>query len=171
MAKKRSSKKSSINLIKKGITLLASVLVFVFLFLEVLAIKSKGSLLGKESDTATTSVKFSEILFNEDYEIVREELGLTAIILWATFILVILSIATSLLSLIAKKQGTSLAKLGGGLLVVSMVILFAINLDKAEFSLGGFASSTTWISNMTSLYFVSLVTSIVGLGSALTLKK
>lgn len=166
---KKSSKKDSISLIKKGITLLAAVLTFIFMFLEMLAVKTKVTLLGKES-VNSEGVKLSEVLFNEDYELVREELSLTTVILWVAFIFTVLAVVVSALSFVMKK-GSTFSKLGGILLVVAMLALFVVNLDKASGGVGGLFTGETWITNLTALYFVSLVVSIAGLGSALTLKK
>ena len=47
MAKKK-IKKDSMCLLKKGVTLAASVLVFIFMFLELLAVKSKEVCLAKK---------------------------------------------------------------------------------------------------------------------------
>ena len=175
MAKRKSSKKNSMNLIKKGITLAAAVLTFVFLFLEVLAVKVKtvlfeGTALEKV-DVGSEGVKFSDLLFNEDYSPFREELSLTTVVLWAVFILVIIALVVSVLSFVMNKQGTLLAKVGGGLLVAAMVVLFVVNFDKSAGGISGLATGETWVTNITALYFVSLVVSFVGLGSALTLKK
>lgn len=170
MAKKK-IKKDSMCLLKKGVTLAASVLVFIFMFLELLAVKSKGSLFGKESDVETEGVKFIDLLFHEDFEVIREELSTTTMILWVSFVLVILAIILSAISLIVKKKGSLFAKVGGVLLVVSMLVLFVVNSDKATLSVLGLASAETWISNITVLYFVSLVLSVGGLVSALSLKK
>ena len=52
-----------------------------------------------------------------------------------------------------------------------MLVLFVVNSDKATLSVLGLASAETWISNITVLYFVSLVLSVGGLVSALSLKK
>lgn len=170
MAKKK-IKKDPMALVKKGITLAASVLVFIFMFLELLAIKSKGSLFGKESDVSTEGVKLSDLLFNEDFEIVRENLSTTTTILWVVFALVVLAVVVSALALFVRKKGSLMAKVGGALLVVAMVALFVVNTDKATFSVLGFASSETWVSNITVLYFVSLALSVAGLASAIALKK
>ena len=105
MAKKK-IKKDPMALIKKGITLVVSVLAFIFMFLENLAVKSKGSLFGKESDVSTEGVKLSDVLFHEDFEVVREELSLTTTILWVSFILVILAVVVCAASLIIKKKGS-----------------------------------------------------------------
>lgn len=170
MAKKK-IKKDPMCLVKKGIALASSILVFVFMFLEFLALKSKGSLFGKESEVSTEGVKLSEVLFNEDFEAVRENLGTTTTVLWVSFIFVILAVVVCALSLFIKKKGSLCAKIGSVLLVAAMLVLFVVNTDKATFSVLGLASAETWISNITALYFVSLVLSVAGLVSSLSLKK
>lgn len=168
MAKKKSD---STSLIKKGITLVASVVTFIFFFLEMLAIRSKGSLLGFEKDSKE-GVKVFDLLFSEDYESLRENLSTTNIILWIVFILAIVAIVAAILAFVMK-QGAMLSKASGVLLVLAMALLFVVNIDKGEFdALGlGIAKAETWVTNITALYFVSLGISCVGLGSALTLKK
>jgi len=166
---KRKTKKDSTNSIKKGITLVAAVLTFIFMFLEMLAVKTKVTLFGKEA-VNSEGIKLTELLFNEDYELVREALSTTTAMLWISFICVALAVVVSLLAFVMKK-GNSFSKVGGMLLVVGMLVLFVTNLDKASGGIGGLFTGETWITNITTLYFVSLVASIVGLGSALTLKK
>ena len=170
MAKKK-IKKDPMCLVKKGIALAASVLVLVFMFFDFLAIKSQASLLGKESNVSTESVKLSEVLFSEDFEVVRENLSTTTMILWMTFIFVLLAAVICALSLFIKRKGSLCAKMGSVLLVLAMLLLFVVNTDKATFSVLGFASAETWVSNITGLYFVSLVLSLVGLISTFSLKK
>ena len=170
MAKKK-IKKDPMCLVKKCIALAASVLVLVFMFFDFLAIKSQASLLGKESNVSTESVKLSEVLFSEDFEVVRENLSTTTMILWMTFIFVLLASVICALSLFIKRKGSLCAKMGSVLLVLAMLLLFVINTDKATFSVLGFASAETWVSNITGLYFVALVLSLVGLISTFSLKK
>ena len=170
MAKKK-IKKDPMCLVKKGIALASSVLVLVFMFFDFLAIKSQASLLGKESNVSTESVKLSEVLFSEDFEVVRENLSTTTMILWMTFIFVLLASVICALSLFIKRKGSLCAKMGSVLLVLALLLLFVVNTDKATFSVLGFASAETWVSNITGLYFVSLVLSLVGLISTFSLKK
>ena len=171
MAKKK-IKKDSMSLIKKGISLVAAAVTFVFMFLEMLAVSTRGSLFGKEGDIASEGVKYFDVLFGDEaiYESIRENLSLTTIILWVVFVMAILAVAFCVISFLVKK-GAKFSKLGSGLLFVAMLLLFVVNFDKASFSLGGLASSETWISNITVLYFVSLVFSGAGFVSALSLKK
>lgn len=168
MAKKKSD---STSLIKKGITLVAAVVAFIFFFLEMLAIRSKGSLLNVETESKE-GVKFFDLLFNEDYASVRENLSTTNIVLWVVFILTILAVVAAVLAFVMKK-GAKLSKASGVLLVLAMILLFVVNFDKAEFNaLGlGIAKAETWVTNITALYFASLGVSCVGLLSSLTLKK
>lgn len=165
---KKSVSNDMMSMIKKGIALLASILTFIFFFLEMVAIRTKTTVLGKES-ISTEGVKFFDILFSEDYETIREELGLATTIMWIVFILTIAAIVLTVLAFIMKK-GTMFSKLGAGLLVVAMLLLFVVNADVATLDLY-IAKGDTNISNITTLYFVSLVISIVGLGSVATLKK
>lgn len=172
MAQKK-VKKDPLRLVKKCITVASSILVGIFLFLETLVFKGEGNVLGfnfSNSNNPETISPFN-FLFKEEYETLREELNLAAVILWIVIILVVVSIVLSALSLLVKKQGSMLAKVGGCLLVVSMVALFVVNLDKVTIDAGFLGSGELYLSNLTALYFVSLVTSLVGLGSSLTLKK
>lgn len=172
MAKKK-SKNNSNSMIMKVVTLICSIIIFVFLFLEILVFKGKGNILGfnfsNSEDPETVSL--SNFLFNEDYESLREELSTTTSILWIAFILVILSMIISLLSLFVKKQGSLLAKVSGFVLVVSMMALFIINLDKYTLDAGFLGNGELYLSNLTVMYFVSLAVSGVGLVSSLNLKK
>jgi len=166
MAKKKS--KNNASLIRKVIGLVASVATFVFFFLEMVAIRTKSTGFGKESVT-TEGVKFSDVLFNEDYEIIREELSLATTVMWVVFAMVVLAVVFTTLSLIMKK-GTAMAKFGSGLLLIAMVLLFVVNFDKVTLDLY-VAKGETNISNITTLYFVSLAMSVVGFVSASGLKK
>ena len=170
MAKKKKSAKNSMSLIRKGIALLASVLTGVFFFLEMLAIRTKTtSILGTESVT-TEGVKFFDVLFGEDYyELLREELSLATVVMWAVFVLTIVAVVLTALAFIMKK-GAMFSKLGAGILVVAMLLLFVVNFDVATLNIV-IAKGDTNISNITALYFVSLLASFVGLGSVATLKK
>lgn len=58
-------------------------------------------------------------------------------------------------------------KVSADLLVIAMVLFFVINFDKVESVL----KITTWFSNVTVLYFVSLVLFVVGFASVAKLKK
>lgn len=166
MAKKKKTN-NTMNLLRKGVALLASVVTFVFLFLEMIACKTKYiNVLKDESEVETVGVKFSEFLFNEDYEAVREMFSTATTIMWIVFILVVVSVAVTALALFVKK-GAMASKIGAGLLVLAMVLMFVINFDKVETVL----KITTWYSNMTILYFVALALSVVGLVSVAKLKK
>ena len=167
MAKKK-TKNDSMSLIRKGIALAASVVTFVFFFLEMMAIRVKATVLGKEN-VSTEGVKFSDLLFNEDYEALREELGLATTIMWVVFVLAILAIVATALAFVMKK-GSTFSKLGAGLLVVGMLLLFVVNFDVSTLDVY-FAKGETNISNITALYFVSLALSVGGLASVATLKK
>ena len=172
MAKKKTkASKNMVCLIKKGVALLAAVVTFVFFFLEMLAVKSvsSSSLFGNTKTTTTDGVTFAKLLFNEDYEIYREELGLTTVILWVVFVLVILSILALVASFVAKKS--IVAKFGAGVLVVALLLLFVVNLDKATIDFGSLGKKDTFITNITALYFIALGLSAAGLGATVTLKK
>ena len=98
MAKKNNSN----TLIRRAAALLASVVTFIFLFLEFLAVRTEVTALGEES-VETEGLKFTKFLFNEDYEAVREEFGLTTVIMWFVFVLVILAVVITALALIMNK--------------------------------------------------------------------
>lgn len=164
MAKKK--KRSNTSLLRKGIALLASVVTFVFFFLELICKKTKYfNILKDKNEVESTGIKFSEFLFNEEYELVRETFSITTTIMWIVFILAIVSVVFTALALFVKK-GTKVSKLGAGLLVLAMVLMFAMNIDKGEV-----LKVTTWYSNMTALYFVALALSVGGFVSVATLKK
>lgn len=165
---KKKNKNSRVGLIRKGIALVSAVVTFVFFFLEIVALRTKSTVFGKESVT-TEGVKFSDILFNEDYEIIREELSLATTVMWVVFAMVVLSVVVIALSLIMKK-GATMAKFGSGLLLIAMVLLFVVNFDKVTLDLY-VAKGDTNISNITALYFVSLAMSGVGVVSTVGLKK
>lgn len=165
---KRKSKNKTTSLVRKGVALLASVVTFVFLFLEIIAVKTKATVFGKES-VETEGVKFSEILFNEDYELLREELSLTTIVMWAVFVLALLAVVTTALALVMKK-GAKFAKLGAVLLVVAMVVLFVVNFESPVTLDLLIAKGEVSITNITALYFVALVLSLGGLVSVAKLK-
>lgn len=164
-------KKDSTSIIKKGVTLLASVLVFVFMFLEMLAVKSKASILGfQQKEWSSEGISLYDLIFGEANESIRENLTTTNIVLWVAFVLAVVAIVAAALAFVMKKQGSTLARLSGGLLVLAMLALFIINFNKAEFVWLG-TGSTIYVTNMTVLYFISLVISVVGLASAASLKK
>lgn len=166
MAKKKKIN-NTMSLVRKGIALLASVVTFIFLFLEMIAKKTKYvNVLKDENEVKTLGVKFSEFLFNEDYEAVRETFTTATTIMWVVFVLVVVSVIVTALALFVKK-GALVSKLGAGLLVLAMVLMFVINFDKAE----SIIKVTTWYSNMTALYFVALALSVGGFASVVTLKK
>ena len=158
---------------KKGIALVASLVTFVFFFLEMLAVKSVGStsLFGGGKSVTTTPVTFTKVLFGEDYANLREHLGTTTVVLWVVFVLAILSVLVLLASLLLKKNSNVLAKTGAVVLVVALLALFVVNIDKATLSIFGLAESETYVTNLTVLYFVALVFSLVGVVSTFTLDK
>lgn len=166
MAKKKNSN-NSVSLIRKGIALVASIVTFIFFFLEMIALKRKYiNVIKDEAEVETLGVKFSDFLFSEDYEAVRETFGTATTIMWIVFILVIASIALTSLAFLMKK-GAMFSKLGAGVLVLAMVLMFVINFDTVE----SIIKVTTWYSNITALYFVALALSAGGLASVVTLKK
>ena len=162
MAKKK-SKNNSVSLIRKGIAVLASVLTFIFLFLEFVAVKMKATVLGKEV-AESEGLKYFDFLVNSDYEMAREEFGLATAIMWVVFVLVALAVVASVLAFVMKK-GSKFSKVGAGLLVVAMVLMFVVNFDKVEA-----LSVETYITNVTALYFVSLALSLASAGAVVTLK-
>ena len=164
MAKKKKTN-DSVSLIRKGIAALASVLTFIFFFLEMIAYKvvGKNVLTGKEV-VDTTGVKVSEFLFSEDFAKLRETYSTANTILWIVFILTILAIVATVLAFVMK-QGAMFSKIGAGLLVVAMLLMFIVGTDKTELI------TTNYFTNITVLYFVSLVLSVGGLASVATLKK
>ena len=166
MAKKKKTN-NMVSLVKKGIALLASVVTFIFFFLEMIAVKTKYvNVLKDESEVETAGVKFSEFLFSEDYEAVRETFGTATTIMWIVFILVIVSVVLTALAFFMKK-GAMFSKVGSVVLVLAMVLMFVINFDKVETIL----KITTWYSNITALYFVALALSVGGFASVATLDK
>ena len=130
-------------------------------------VKSTNVLTGEHVDKE--GVKFSSVLFSEDYEILREELSLATIIMWITFILVVLSVVVSAFAFFIK-SGVKMSKFGGVLLVVAMVLLFVVNVDKVTLDVY-VAKGETSITNMTVLYFTALVISIGSSISVNILKK
>lgn len=172
MAKKK--KKTSTNLvslIKKGVALFASVVTLVFLFLEMLTVKSvtTSSIVGESKSVTTVKTSFSDFLFNEKNELLREELGLTTVILWLVFALVILSVLVLVASFFAKKS--VVARAGACVLVVALLMLFVANFEVYTISIGKLVETKTYVTNITALYFVALGLSIAGFGSVMTLKK
>ena len=113
MAKKKKTN-DSVSLIRKGIAALASVLTFIFFFLEMIAYKvvGKNVLTGKEV-VDTTGVKVSEFLFSEDFAKLRETYSTANTILWIVFILTILAIVATVLAFVMK-QGAMFSKIGAG---------------------------------------------------------
>ena len=165
MAKRKKTNKMAV-LIRKGVALLASVLTFVFLFLEVISSKTKYlNVIKDKTEVETVGVKFSDFLFSENYETIRETFGTATTIMWVVFVLVVLSMILTAAAFLLKK-GSLASKVGAGVLVLAMVLMFAINLDQVESIL----KVTTWYSNMTGLYFVALAFSVVGMVSVATLK-
>jgi len=159
-------RKNKNNTLRKGIALLASVVTFIFLFLEMIAIKAKVTVLGKEG-VETEGVKFFDVLFKEDYEMLREELSLTTIIMWAVFVLVIISVLLTFLGFVNNK-GT---KLGSVLLLVAMLLLFVVNVEDPVKLNVLFAQSETSVTNITTLYFVALALSVCGFFASITSKE
>lgn len=162
MAKKK-SKNNSFSLIRKGIALLASVLTFIFLFLEFVAVKVTATVLGNEV-AESEGLKYFDFLVNSDYEMAREEFGLSTAIMWIVFALVVLAVVISVSAFVMKK-GAKGSKLGAGLLLVAMILMFVVNFDKVEA-----LSVKTYITNITALYFVSLAVSLISVGAVATLK-
>lgn len=167
MAKKKSSKKTN-SLIMKGVTALSSVLVLVFMFLNELVIKVKSSTLITKESTTKTEVSFFKVLFNEDYASLRENFSLTTTIMWIVFVLAVVSLVAAVLAFVASK-GALLSKVSGVLLVLAMLLLFVVNFEKNTVDLY-VAKGETSVSNITVLYFVSLVFSGLGLVSSLNVK-
>ena len=165
---KKKNRKNSMNLIRKGIALLISIVTFVFFFLEMMDIRVKTTVLGKEN-VENERVKFSDLLFNEDYEVIREELNLASTVMWVVFVLVIVAVGCAVLGLVMNK-GTTFSKLGSVILLVAMALLFVVNLDVATLDFY-IAKGDINISNITSLYFVSLALSTCSFASVITLKK
>ena len=164
MAKKKKVNQSE-TLIRKGIALVASVVTFVFFFLEMIAFKSVGkSILTGKKVVDTTGVKVSDFLFNSDYEALRETYSTANTVLWIAFVLVVLSVVALVASLLLKKNGTLVAKIGAGLLVLGLLVMFIINVDKTDVIV-------TYYTNVTVLYFIALALSLVGCASVFTLKK
>ena len=164
MAKKKKVNKSE-TLLRKGIALVAAVVTFVFFFLEMIAFKTVGkNLLTGKKVVDTTGVKVSDFLFNSDYELFRETYSTANTILWIAFVLVVLSVVVLVASLLLKKNGSLLAKVGAGLLVLGLLAMFVINVDKTEVVV-------TYYTNITAFYFVALALSLVGFASVVTLKK
>lgn len=161
---KKSNKKNSVSLIRKGIAVLASVVTFIFFFLEMIAYKvvGKNILTGKEV-TEKTGVKVSDFLFNEDYSKLRETYSTANTILLVVFVLAIVAILATVLGIVMKK-GTMFSKIGAALLVIAMLLMFVINVDKTELI------TTNSYTNMTTLYFIALALSVGGLVSVATLK-
>lgn len=161
---KKSSKKNSVSLIRKGIAVLASVVTFIFFFLEMIAYKvvGKNILTGKEV-TEKTGVKVSDFLFNEDYSKLRETYSTANTILLVVFVLAIVAILATVLGIVMKK-GSMFSKIGAALLVIAMLLMFVINVDKTELI------TTNSYTNMTALYFIALALSVGGLVSVATLK-
>ena len=103
MSKKKKSKNAS--LLRKGIALVVSVVTFIFLFLEMIAVKVKYlNILKDTSEVETEGVKFSEFLFSEDYEIVRESFSTATTVMWIVFGLVLVSVALTFVGLVMKKS-------------------------------------------------------------------
>ena len=164
MAKKKKVNQSE-TLIRKGIALVASVVTFVFFFLEMIAFKSVGkNILTGKKVVDTTGVKVSDFLFNSDYELFRETYSTANTVLWIAFVLVVLSVVALVASLLLKKNGTLVAKIGAGLLVLGLLVMFIINVDKTDVVV-------TYYTNVTVLYFIALALSFVGFASVVTLKK
>ena len=164
MAKKKKVNQSE-TLIRKGIALVASVVTFVFFFLEMIAFKSVGkNILTGKKVVDTTGVKVSDFLFNSDYEALRETYSTANTVLWIAFVLVVLSVVALVASLLLKKNGSLVAKIGAGLLVLGLLVMFIINVDKTDVIV-------TYYTNVTVLYFIALALSLVGCASVFTLKK
>ncbi len=161
MAKKGSSS-SNAGLVKKGIALLCSVVTFIFFFLEMISVVFVSELAGKSD---SEGVKVSDLLFNSDYESIRESFSTTTIVLWISFILVIVAMVLAILSFVMKK-GSLFAKLGSLSLLVGLLLMFIINFDRV-----GGELLTTFYTNVSVLYFVALVLSLVSVGVTFTLKK
>ena len=164
MAKKKKVNQSE-TLIRKGIALVASVVTFVFFFLEMIALKSVGkNILTGKKVVDTKGEKVSDFLFNSDYELFRETYSIANTVLWIAFVLVVLSVVALVASLLLKKNGTLVAKIGAGLLVLGLLVMFIINVDKTDVVV-------TYYTNVTVLYFIALALSFVGFASVVTLKK
>ena len=103
MAKRKKTNKMAV-LIRKGVALLASVLTFVFLFLEVIASKTKYlNVIKDKTEVETVGVKFSDFLFSENYETIRETFGTATTIMWVVFVLVVLSMILTSAAFLLKK--------------------------------------------------------------------
>ena len=168
MAKKKAN--STVDLVKKLVAVLASVVTFVFFFMESMALKvSTPNIISGGYSTATEPVKLSDLLFNDDsvYEVIRETYSLATIVMWVSLVLVAVAIVATIYGLVASKNGAKFSKLGAVALLVGVVALFAVNFDVTTNVL----KVETNISNLTTLYFVSLGLSVVGLGATATLKK
>lgn len=164
MAKKKKVNGSE-TLLRKVIALVASVVTFVFFFLEMIAFKSVGkNILTGKKVVDTTGVKVSDFLFNSDYELFRETYSTANTVLWIVFVLVVLSVVALVASLLLKKNGTLVAKIGAGLLVLGLLVMFIINVDKTDVVV-------TYYTNVTAFYFIALALSFVGFASVVTLKK
>lgn len=165
MAKRR-KKGNKISLFRKCIPLVASVVTFIFFFLEMLVVKGEVYNIFKgQNEVDSEGVSVIEVLFNEDYEFIRENFDTVTSILWIAFIVVIVSIVLTAFALIMKKS-TFFSKLGSGLLVLGILLMFGINFYQLQI-----LAIKTWISNITSLYFIALGLSVVGFASVVKLKK
>ena len=164
MAKKKKVNGSE-TLLRKVIALVASVVTFVFFFLEMIAFKSVGkNILTGKKVVDTTGVKVSDFLFNSDYELFRETYSTANTVLWIVFVLVVLSVVALVASLLLKKNGTLVAKIGAGLLVLGLLVMFIINVDKTDVVV-------TYYTNVTAFYFIALALSFVGFASVVTFLK
>ena len=105
-----------------------------------------------------------ELNYNSDYELFRETYSTANTVLWIAFVLVVLSVVALVASLLLKKNGTLVAKIGAGLLVLGLLVMFIINVDKTDVVV-------TYYTNVTVLYFIALALSFVGFASVVTLKK
>ena len=163
MAKKKRSN-NTVSLVRKAAAVLASVVTFIFFFLEMITYKIvvKNVFTGEKETLSNEGVKVSDFLFNSDYESFREVYGTVNTILWIVFVLVIAAIVISALAFVMKK-GAIFSKIGACLLVLGMLLMFIVNFDKPE-------NITSYFTNITALYFVALVLSIAATASVITLK-
>ena len=158
-------KTNNTSMLRKGIALLATVVTFIFFFLEMIALKTEYvNILKGESEFKTEGIKVSEFLFSDSitFKVLREGFSMVNTIMWSAFVLVVIAIVLTAMALIMKK-GAMFSKIGAGILVLAMLLMFAVNFDGEIDAIK--------ITNITGLYFIALALSVVGFASVAKLKK
>jgi len=158
-------------LIKKCIGAGCALICLLLMFFKVFNYTSSSSVLNGDAITWSKGVSLYSFLFNGDLVVLdspvsylREMFGYSHVIMWISFVISLLSLGVLVFGIFSKKNLFS--KIGSIALVVAMALFITISFDSQPIG----DITVKYLSIFTPFYIISLIISVIGLFSTLTLK-